>query len=115
VSKKGAGDWVAIILASGVAISMVVLITGIVWGAIKNGHGAATLTENETQVLLGAFAGIFGILGAYLGFKTGNGSKEPTRFYLKPPGDGEDTAVIPLPEGWPTQEQEGGSSPSSRA
>jgi len=102
MSKKGAGDWVAIILAGGVALSMVILITGIMWGAIKNGHGAASLTENETQVLLGAFAGIFGILGAYLGFRVGNGRENAPRFYLRPPTEaGEDTQIIPAPEGWP--------------
>ena len=104
---KGAGDWVAIILASGVAISMIILIVGVVWGAIRHGSTAATLTENETQVLIAAFGGIFGILGAYLGFRAGNG-KEPARFYLKPPGEGEDTAVIPVPEGWPEESQKKG-------
>ena len=97
----GAGDWVAVILSLGVAVSMIILITGVVWGAIKHGSTAATLTENETQVLIAAFGGIFGILGAYLGFRAGNGNKEPTKFYLKPPGDGDDTAVIPAPESWP--------------
>jgi amino acid transporter len=76
-TKFAAGDWVAIILAAGVAVSMIILIAGVVWGAIKHGSTAATLTENETQVLIAAFGGIFGILGAYLGFRAGNGHGSP--------------------------------------
>jgi hypothetical protein len=93
----GAGDWVAVILSAGVAISMIILITGVVWGGIKHGSRAAVLTENETQVLIASFGGIFGILGAYLGFRAGNGQPVP-KFYLSKEAD---TAVIPVPEGWP--------------
>jgi len=96
--KFSAGDWVAVILASGVSLAIVILIAGIVWSAIKNGRGASTLTENETQVLLGAFAGIFGILGAFLGFRVGN-SKEglpPVKFPPTPPED-------EITKEWPAQ------------
>jgi hypothetical protein len=84
---------------------MVILITGVVWGAIKHGSTAATLTENETQVLISAFGGIFGILGAYLGFRAGNGNHSPApKFYLSKE---DDTAIIPVPEGWPDPEKPG--------
>jgi hypothetical protein len=66
-------DLVAVILALCVTISIISLTVGVVWSAIKNGDTAATLTENETQVLISAFGGIFGILGAYIGYKLGNG------------------------------------------
>jgi len=100
--KFHAGDWIAVILALGVSMSILILIVGIMWTAIKHGTTAATITENEVQVLLAAFSGIFGILGAFLGFRAGNGGpKSPTRYYIgPPPPDGEDTAVIPVPEGW---------------
>lgn len=87
--RFSAGDWVAVILAVGVSLSILVLITGIMWGAIKHGQTASTITENEVQVLLAAFSGIFGILGAFLGFRAANGNKQlpPVKFPPTPPED----------------------------
>lgn len=68
-------DTVALLLAGGLALSIVLLTVGVVWTAVRHGNTAATLTENETQVLISAFGGIFGILGAYLGYRAGNGDR----------------------------------------
>jgi len=87
---------VAITLAFGVAASMIILMVGVVWGAIKHGSTAATLTENETQVLIAAFGGVFGILGAFLGFRAGNGRRLPPHTHVTD----DDT-----PQQWPQRER----------
>lgn len=87
--KLGTSEWVALILASGVSIAIIILVIGVVWSAIKHGSTAATLTENETQVIIASFSGIFGILGAFLGYYVSNGNKPKYR-------DGEDTAEWPV-------------------
>jgi len=94
-------DFVAVVLAVGVTVSIIILITGVMWGAIKNGSHAASLTENETQVLLATFSGIFGILGAHVGYKMGDRDRRdryPETPEPEPPADIEDTK-----ERWPTQ------------
>lgn len=88
-------------LALGVSISIIVLTAGIVWTAIEHGNTASSLTENETQVLISSFSGIFGLLGAFIGYQVGNGDKRdryPRMTDLpEPPNDIEDTK-----ERWPT-------------
>jgi hypothetical protein len=84
---------------------MLVLIIGVMWSAIKNGSTGATLTENETQVLTAAFGGIFGILGAYVGYHAGNGHSERVAPHTHDdelvddepvwPNRGEDTMELP--------------------
>lgn len=65
-------DWVAIILSVGLSTAFNVLMLTILWGVIRGTSGEAlALSENATQILNGAFSGIIGVLGAYLGFKAG--------------------------------------------
>lgn len=62
-------EWVAIILAIGIATAVNCVTFAVLYDAIKSaGPG---LSENATQVLTTAFGGIVGVLGAYIGFKAG--------------------------------------------
>jgi len=97
-SRRKYVDLTAMILATGITTSIIFLTIGIVWSAVQNGSTAATLSENETQVLISAFGGIFGILGAYIGYQLGNGAKEKDQVALPPDGL-EDTK-----ERWPKVE-----------
>lgn len=78
---NGKRDWVAVILAAGLAIAVNTITVAVLWDAIASaGPG---LSENATQVLVTAFGGIIGVLGAYLGFKAGRtppggGNGQPT-------------------------------------
>jgi hypothetical protein len=60
-------DWIALVLALGVATAVNVVTIGVIIDAIRSeGPG---LSDNATQVLTTAFSGIFGVLGAYVGFR----------------------------------------------
>ena len=64
-----ARDLVALVLAVGLVTAVNAVTLGVLYDAIRSaGPG---LSENATQVLTGAFGGIVGVLGAYLGFKAG--------------------------------------------
>ena len=69
-------DWVAIILAIGLACAINIITIAVLYEAIQQN---APLSENATQVLTTAFSGIVGVLGAYIGFRVGvkhaNGSR----------------------------------------
>ena len=71
-------DWVAIILAVGIATAINLITFAVLYDAVFSaGPG---LSENATQVLTTAFGGIIGVLGAFVGFKTGqmqNGQMVP--------------------------------------
>lgn len=68
-------DMVAVILALGTVLALNVIVMAVLWDAIRsNGPG---LSENATQVLTGAFGGIIGILGSYLGYRAGRSDREP--------------------------------------
>ena len=59
----------ALTLAFGITIALNIVVAAVLWDAIRSaGPG---LSENATQVLSGAFGGIIGILGSYLGFRVG--------------------------------------------
>jgi ABC-type nickel/cobalt efflux system permease component RcnA len=78
--RRPTADLIAVILAAGLSLSIVALVVGVVWAAIKNGSTASTLSENESQVLTVAFSGMIGVLGAWVGYRAGNGAKhEPER------------------------------------
>ena len=60
-------NWVAIILAIGLATAVNCFAFAVLYDAIfSSGPG---LSENATQVLTTAFGGIIGVLGAYTGAK----------------------------------------------
>jgi hypothetical protein len=61
-------DWVAIILAIGLATAINLITAAALWDAIENDEG---LSENATQILTTAFGGIVGVLGGFIGFKAG--------------------------------------------
>lgn len=62
-------DWVAVILAIGIATAINVITVAVLYDAIASaGPG---LSENATQVLTTAFAGMVGVLGGYVGVKAG--------------------------------------------
>ena len=67
--RRPAGDWIAIILASGIALSVIILVIGTVIGGVRNGNSAATLSENEAQVITAAIGGMVGVLGAWVGYR----------------------------------------------
>lgn len=67
--RRPTSDLVAVILAAGIAISVVALVIGVTVGAIKNGSTASTLSDNESQVLTAAFGGMIGVLGAWVGYR----------------------------------------------
>ena len=67
-------DWVAIILAIGLAVAINTIVLAVLYDAIASeGPG---LSENATQVMTTAFGGIIGVLGAYLGFRAGREASE---------------------------------------
>ena len=68
--SRPTSDYVAVVLALGLALSVVALVIGVTVGAIKNGSTASTLSENESQVLTAAFGGMIGVLGAWVGYRT---------------------------------------------
>jgi hypothetical protein len=64
-----ARDWVAILLAVGIATAINVVTAGVLYDAIfSQGPG---LSDNATQLLTTAFGGIIGVLGSYVGFRAG--------------------------------------------
>lgn len=73
-SDAKARDWVAILLAVGLATSVNIFACAMLWDAIK--FPDSTLSENATQVLTGAYGGMVGILGGYLGYKAGRAEGE---------------------------------------
>ncbi len=67
--SRRARDAVGIILAVGLATAVNAVTLATLIDALRSqGPG---LSENATQVLTGAFGGIIGILGAYVGFRAG--------------------------------------------
>src|SRR5262245_31304887 len=67
-------QWVAIILAVGIATAINLITFAVLYDAIFSaGPG---LSENATQILTTAFGGIIGVLGAYLGFRAGRAESE---------------------------------------
>jgi len=63
-------DWVALALAVGIVTAVNLVAFGVVYDAIQS--GTPGLSDNATQVLTSAFAGGFGVIGSYIGFKYGS-------------------------------------------
>lgn len=67
-------DWVALILAIGLATSVNCITFAVLYDAVRSdGPG---LSENATQILVSVFGGIIGILGGYLGYRAGERSRK---------------------------------------
>jgi hypothetical protein len=73
-------DWVAIILAAGVATALNLIVLGILYDAIVNGgNQGAGISSNATQILMAWGGGMIGILGAVFGYRAGtNGDRAST-------------------------------------
>ena len=63
-------DWVPLLLAIGLATALNLITAMALWEAIFK-TGQAGLSENATQILTTAFGGIIGVIGSYLGFRSG--------------------------------------------
>jgi len=70
VNKRPTSDMIALVLAAGLSASIVLLVVGVIWAAIKHGNTASSLSENETAVLTTAFSGIVGVLGSWVGYRS---------------------------------------------
>ena len=72
-------DIVAIILAGGLAILVVMIIVATIVQIINNSKNVPEiqLSENATQVLIAAIGGIIGVLGGYIGYRMHNRNPPP--------------------------------------
>lgn len=62
-------DWVAIILAIGIATALNAITFGVLYDAIFSSDSG--ISENATQILIASFGGIIGVLGGYIGYRAG--------------------------------------------
>jgi hypothetical protein len=67
--RNGGRDRVAVVLATGVAVAINLIIVGVVWGTLADTETG--LSENSTHILTIALVGCIGLLAGYLGFKFG--------------------------------------------
>lgn len=63
-------DWVAMVLAVGLATALNIIVVAILWDTISDPENAG-ISENATQILTGWGGGIVGILGAVFGMRIG--------------------------------------------
>jgi hypothetical protein len=71
-------DWVALILATGLALSMFTFTFTLLYIAVtKDGNVEGSLSENATQVLTGWGGGVIGILGAVFGMRAVDNGHKP--------------------------------------
>jgi hypothetical protein len=82
--KRPTSDLIAILLAAGLSLAVVSLVIGVVIAAVEHGNTAATLSENESQVLTVAFGGMIGVLGAWVGYRAGNGTHDDEEPWPEP-------------------------------
>jgi hypothetical protein len=82
---KPTRDWVALILAIGVATAVNLVCIGVLYAALTGQGPTGGLSENGTQLLTAALGGMIGVLGAYVGFKAGASSKSSRPRDDRPP------------------------------
>lgn len=70
-------DVVAVILAAGLAVALVVMVAAVFYDAVRS--DTPGLSENATQVVIAAFTGITGILGGYIGGRAVERAHEQAR------------------------------------
>lgn len=81
-------ETVAIILAVGVATGLNLITLAALIDAVWSSDPG--LSENATQILTGAFGGVLGVLGAYVGYRAGATSRvddEAAAKVGRPPGE----------------------------
>jgi len=88
--RSAAAGWVAVILAVALGLALNLIVGAVLYDAIfSEGPG---LSENATQILTGAFGGIIGVLGSYIGYRAAaTGPGQPPRTPsngLQPPSGG---------------------------
>src|SRR5262245_59169042 len=66
-------DFVAVILAVGLATALNIIVMGVLWDAITQPDKSG-LSENATQILTGWGGGIIGVLGDMFGYQAGTNS-----------------------------------------
>ena len=64
-------DVVALILAVAIGLSAVLISVTLLWAVVTDTEHLNPLGSNATSVLLALFGGLIGVLGAYIGFRTG--------------------------------------------
>jgi hypothetical protein len=69
-------DLVALVLAIGLSLAILLLMTGVLWDALRS--DTPGISENSTQIISTSFGGIIGILGSYLGYKAGSKEGDST-------------------------------------
>lgn len=64
-------DLVAVILATGLSLTTVLIIVATMVQIVANHPGAPQiqLSENATQILIAAIGGVVGVLGGYVGYR----------------------------------------------
>jgi hypothetical protein len=62
-------DWVAIILAIGLATAINMITFAAMWDALF--HSEPGLSENSTNLLTAVLGGLIGVLGSFLGYRVG--------------------------------------------
>lgn len=95
----GGRERVALILAAGLSLALILLTAGVLWDAIFSQPPG--LDDHATQIMSLAFGGIIGVVGSYMGYKAGSehNNQGAAMTTTEPePGDG------PQPE--PTPEEE---------
>ena len=73
-------DWVALLLAVGIATAINLITFAVLWDALFNEQPG--LSDNAVTVLTTAFSGAIGVLGSYIGIKAGqqmNGNGSPPK------------------------------------
>jgi hypothetical protein len=76
----GPATLVAVILATGIALSLVFMTAAALYIVVISNGQPTTLGENTTQVLTGWGGGMLGVLGAFVGYAFGDRSQvDPTK------------------------------------
>lgn len=70
-------DLVAIILAIGLSLALVLLMVGVLWDAVRS--DTPGISDNAAQVIELGFGGIIGIIGSFLGYKAGASAGKEAR------------------------------------
>jgi hypothetical protein len=89
-----AKDWVAVILAIGVATALNLITIAVLWTAVAGRSDVeGGLSENATQLLTAGISGTLGVLGAFLGYRAGVATAQRRTATTEPGGSTDDTAT----------------------